>query len=133
MWVVMDGFTIIFNTLLTRSLALLVFFGFGLLFLPSERNPLGNFWVWSNSGFVRIFWIWFVVFAESTRELSGSFELWVCSKFGFVCILWIWFFVFAERAEATQKLLGLFELWVSSKFGFLHISWIWFVYIKFGC
>ena len=35
------------------SLGLIVFFGFGLMFLQSERNRLRNFWVYSNSGFVR--------------------------------------------------------------------------------
>ena len=56
-----------------------VFFGFGFLFLRSEQNeqsPLGNFWFCSNSEFVRIFWIWLLVFAkraEPTRRLLGLF------------------------------------------------------------
>ena len=67
LWVA-GGYTIILNILLTRSLALLVFFGFGLLSRSerNEQNPLGNFWVYSISAFVlklglvRILWIWFV-------------------------------------------------------------------------
>ena len=73
-----------------RMLGLSVFFGFGLLFLQSkrsDRNQLGNFWVYSNSGFVPIFWIWFIVFAE-----------------------------WAKRSEPTRKLLSLFEFWIYSSF-----------------
>ena len=45
---------------LVRRLGLFVFFGFG-LFLRSERSPLGNFEVRSNSGFIHIVVVWFIV------------------------------------------------------------------------
>ena len=115
-----------------------MYFEFGLLFLRSEQSEpsvLGNFWVSLKFAFVRIFWIWFVVFVERaertepTRKLLGLFEFWVFLKFGFVRIFLDWFFFagWAKRAKPTRKLLGLFEFWVYSKFGFISIFWIWFV------
>ena len=81
-----------------RILIFFRFFGFGLLILRSERSPLGNFWVCSKFGFLQIFRIWFVVFAERAKRvettqfrvsgLSGLF-----AYFGFVGKFWLWFVV----------------------------------------
>ena len=68
---------------------------FGLLFLRSERSPIGNFRVRSNSRLVRSLGL-FVFFGfvlllsrseQSERSPLGNF--WVCSNSGFVHIFWI--------------------------------------------
>ena len=70
------------------------------LFLRSERrkrNLLGNFWVSSNSGFIRnlglfVFFKFGLLFLRSERSeqsLLGNF--WVCSKFAHIFCLFITF------------------------------------------
>ena len=95
-----------------KSLGSFVFFRFG-LYSQSERNDqssLGNVWVCSNFGFVRIFFIWFVVFAERAKRLELlrkrlcffqilGFVLRVHLQYIFVdlvyhkivCKFWVWF------------------------------------------
>ena len=67
------------------------------LFLRSEwskRSVLGNFWACSKFGFVCIFWIWLVVFAEwakwieSTRKISGLFKFSVIFCVIYIYIMW---------------------------------------------
>ena len=87
----------------------------------NERSQLGNFWVWSNSEFVRIlglfvffrFGLLFLRSEPSQQSLLGNF--WVCSNSGFVRVFWIWFPVFRRpffgRFFSTGSFFRILSFW----------------------
>ena len=81
------------NSGFVRSLSWFEFFGFGFFVSAEPTCKLLDFFdvlVYSKFRFVRIFWIWFVVFAERTKRAEPTRKSFGAFKFWFIfCVIYV--------------------------------------------